>query len=132
MRAMVVDDSRAMRFLLKGMLEKLGFDVAQAGHGTEALERLADADPPAVVLIDWNMPVMNGLELVRAMRANPRYAGTRLVMVTTETEADRMLDALAAGADEYAMKPFTLDVIAAKLEMIGVLAGAAATLRSAV
>jgi two-component system, chemotaxis family, chemotaxis protein CheY len=77
----------------------------------------ADA-PPRLVLVDWNMPEMNGLEFVKAMRGRPEFNGTRIMMVTTETEMKRMADALEQGVDEYVMKPFTRDVILQKLEQM--------------
>ncbi len=119
MKALVVDDSRAMRMILGQALKKLGFEVSEAGNGREALERLATLDNPSVALVDWNMPEMNGLELVRAVRANPAYAGLRLIMVTTETEVGQVREALEAGADEYVMKPFTPEALQDKLALVG-------------
>lgn len=121
MRAMVVDDSRAMRSILGKMLLELGFsEVLEAEHGRCALDRLERLEPPEVVLIDWNMPVMNGLDLIAAVRAEPRFDRTRLLMVTSETDARHVYAALEAGVDEYAMKPVTRDVIEDKLTMLGV------------
>ena len=122
MRALVVDDSRAVRMMLKRMLTEAGFDaVSEAGHGVEALERLSEETLPDVMLVDWNMPEMNGIELLRAMRANAGYRRIPVVMVTTETEASQVVRALAAGASDYVMKPFTKDVVLDKLELLGVL-----------
>jgi two-component system chemotaxis response regulator CheY len=118
MNALVVDDSRAMRALLGQGLRKLGYQVTEAGNGREAVEKLGQMDSPVLALVDWNMPEMNGLELVRAVRANSAYSGLRLIMVTTETELSQMSEALAAGADEYIMKPFTPDVLQQKLELV--------------
>jgi len=121
-RALVVDDSRAIRVILKKMLTELGFsDVSEAGDGQEALERIAELGEPDIMLIDWNMPVMNGLELIRAVRKELGMRGLPILMVTTETEYDQMVRALAAGANEYVMKPFTKDVIESKLEMLGLM-----------
>lgn len=121
MRAMVVDDSRAMRSILSKMLLQLGFcEVVEAEHGRHALDRLEGGDPPAVVLIDWNMPVMNGLDLISALRSESRFDETRLLMVTSETDARHVYAALKAGVDEYAMKPVTREVIEDKLTMLGV------------
>ena len=120
MRAMVVDDSRATRAILRRILEQLDFDVTEAADGNEGLEAWR-ADPTIrLALIDWNMPVMNGLELVRAIRAEESSGRVVIVMVTTEGDTDHILTALDAGADEYAMKPFTAAVIAEKLELLGV------------
>ncbi len=123
MRAMVVDDSRAMRLILRKTLDELGYEVSQAANGREALELLErDPEPVGLVLVDWNMPEMNGIELVRRMRAHPRFTSVRLVMVTTETQTEQMVEALEAGADEYIMKPFTSEVIVEKLRMLGLAA----------
>lgn len=121
MRVLVVDDSRAIRVVLKKMLAEGGFDdVLEAGHGKEALEVIEAGPQPDVILVDWNMPEMNGLELIRAVRAMPEHRRVPIVMVTTETEVSQVVKALAAGASEYVMKPFTKDVIMDKLEMLGV------------
>ncbi|HXE57022.1 MAG TPA: response regulator [Gemmatimonadales bacterium] len=119
MRALVVDDSRAMRAMVGRMVRELGFEVSEAGDGREALARLAAAGPFALALVDWNMPGMDGYELVRAIRANPAYRGLRLVMVTSQTGTDHVARALAAGADEYLMKPFTREAMHEKLALIG-------------
>lgn len=119
MKALVVDDSRAMRMLLTRMLEQNGFEVAQAPHGRDALAHLATHPDTALALVDWNMPEMTGLELISAVRADTRLAGLQLMMVTTETEMAQMRRALDAGANEYVMKPFTGDVIAGKLRLLG-------------
>ncbi|MCO5166318.1 MAG: response regulator [Planctomycetes bacterium] len=108
-----------MRLIVGQILRDLGFDVAEAGHGQEALDRLRDARDTRLVLVDWNMPVMDGLEFVRAVRADRGLDPVRVVVVSTETEAAQVGRALAAGANEYVMKPFTRDVIAGKLELLG-------------
>lgn len=122
MRALVIDDSRAMRRILRGMLVELGFDVVEAGHGREALDRLEEAAEPDLALVDWNMPQMNGLQFIKEVRKEPRFNDIRLMMVTTETEVDNIVAALEAGADEYVMKPFTRGTIHEKIEMLGLLA----------
>jgi two-component system chemotaxis response regulator CheY len=119
MRALVIDDSRAMRAILGQMLRQTGFEVAEAGNGREGLERLRQLERADVALVDWNMPEMNGFEFVRAVRADPAYRELRLVMVTTETEASQVTSALEAGANEYVMKPFNRDVIVEKLGLLG-------------
>jgi two-component system chemotaxis response regulator CheY len=120
MRALVIDDSRAMRAILGKILKELGFEVAEAGHGREGLERLGQSEIPDLVLVDWNMPEMDGLEFVRTVRANRAYDAMQLMMVTTEAEVSAMVCALEAGANEYVMKPFTKDVIVEKLAMLGI------------
>jgi two-component system chemotaxis response regulator CheY len=119
MHALVVDDSRAMRTLIGRMLKQLGFEILEAGHGQEALERLRTGPQPAVAMIDWNMPMMNGLELVKAIRNEPRWQAVTLVMVTTESELGQVEKALLAGASEYVMKPFTADILLGKLSLLG-------------
>ena len=119
MQALVVDDSRAMRAILTRLLDGLGFDVAQAGDGQEALEVLGGGVRPDVILVDWNMPVMDGLTFIKQCRAHDEYRDIVLMMVTTESEQARIVRALAAGAHEYVIKPFTEDVIAEKLALLG-------------
>lgn len=118
-RALVVDDSRAMRAILRHFLEQLGFEVFEAGHGKEGLERLTQLGEFDLAMVDWNMPEMNGLDFVRAVRAEGGNTDLRLMMVTTETELDRVSEALEAGANEYVMKPFTKAVLAEKLVILG-------------
>lgn len=121
MRAIVVDDSRAMRTILRKMLADIGFaEVIEAEHGRAALDRLgSEVEPPALALVDWNMPEMNGLELISALRSERRYDRTRLMMVTSETNPRHVYEALKAGVDEYAMKPITREVIEDKLGLMG-------------
>jgi two-component system chemotaxis response regulator CheY len=124
-RAIVVDDSRAMRTILRRMLTDIGFvEVLEAEHGRAALETLrGSGEPPALALVDWNMPEMNGLELIEARRAERRFDRTRLMMVTSETNPRHVYDALKAGVDEYAMKPITREVIEDKLGLMGLEVG---------
>jgi two-component system, chemotaxis family, chemotaxis protein CheY len=120
MRAMVIDDSRAMRMILKRIVTKLNFEAIEAGDGQEALDLLATMDEvPELALIDWNMPNMNGLEFVSKARADPRLREMTLVMVTTESEQGQIVRALAAGAHEYVIKPFTEGAMIEKLALLG-------------
>lgn len=123
MRALVVDDSRAMRMILKQILKELHFDVIEAAHGLEALQRLSESGCVELALVDWNMPEMPGIDLVKEVRARESYAPMKIMMVTTETEMDRVSQALSAGADEYVMKPFTKEVILEKLGLLGLAQG---------
>ena len=124
MDAIVIDDSSAMRMILRRIVTKLGFDVVEAENGRDALDRLDSAERvPDVALIDWNMPEMNGLEFIQAVRSDPRYSRLTLLMVTTESEQSQIVRALAAGAHEYLIKPFTPDAVAEKLELLGLTAG---------
>jgi two-component system chemotaxis response regulator CheY len=119
-RAIVVDDSRAMRLILRRIIGQLGFDVIEAEDGQAALAMLTDLDEvPELALIDWNMPNMNGLELVGAIRADARLREMTLVMVTTESEQSQIVRALAAGAHEYVIKPFTSGAMVEKLALLG-------------
>jgi two-component system chemotaxis response regulator CheY len=118
MRALVIDDSRAVRLLIRNILSDLGIDVVEAGHGREGLDRLGEWPDVDLVLVDWNMPIMDGLEFITAVRKQQVYDPVRIVMVTTETESDQVARALAAGANEYVMKPFNKDVLVAKLSML--------------
>jgi len=118
-RALIIDDSKAMRSILGRMLRGLDFEVVEAANGREALERLQGRGKIDIALVDWNMPEMNGFEFVRAVRAKQMYDGVLLMMVTTETEMENVVRALAAGANEYVMKPFTPEVILEKLRIFG-------------
>ena len=119
MRAIVIDDSRAIRSILGKMLKDLGFEVMDASNGREALEKLEQAEPIDLALVDWNMPEMNGYEFVCAFRSDSSNDNVKVMMVTTETEIDQMVKALEAGANEYVMKPFDKDVIMDKLNILG-------------
>jgi two-component system chemotaxis response regulator CheY len=120
MRAILIDDSRAMRLILRRIVAKVGFDAVEAGDGQEALNLLATLDePPTLALIDWNMPNMNGLEFVTVARKDPKLRDMTLVMVTTESEQGQIVRALAAGAHEYVIKPFTEEAMLDKLALLG-------------
>jgi two-component system chemotaxis response regulator CheY len=123
-RAVVVDDSRVMRRIMVRIVSGQGFETLEAGDGLEALHLIEDEwdDAPIDLLVaDWNMPEMSGVDLVRSLRADPRYAGLAIVMATSESEIERVEEALAAGADEYLMKPFDDSALSEKLEMLGLL-----------
>jgi two-component system, chemotaxis family, chemotaxis protein CheY len=118
---LVVDDSKTIRMVLRKTLRELGYEILEAGDGLEALKVMETAkDSIKLVLTDWNMPNMNGLELLKTLRADPALASLVIIMITTETEADNMMAALEAGANEYIMKPFTKEVLKEKLEMVGI------------
>ncbi len=120
MKALIVDDSRVMRSILKRFLASEGFDtLIEAGDGAEALERLKDAGVVDLALVDWNMPRMNGFDFLVSMRANRAFDSVRVMMVTTEAEASQMSRALEAGANEYVMKPFTTEILRDKLLILG-------------
>ena len=119
MLALVIDDSKTTRMILRRMLKELGFEVEEAENGREALDLLESGFAPNIVLVDWNMPVMDGYQFVKAVRSKPKFNKLVLMMVTTETELDRLIAALEVGIDEYVMKPFTKEVIEEKLEILG-------------
>ena len=106
--------------ILKRIVAKLNFEAVEAGDGQEALDLLAAMpEVPELALIDWNMPVMNGLEFVSKVRSEPRLREMTLVMVTTESEQGQIVRALAAGAHEYVIKPFTEGAMIEKLALLG-------------
>ena len=121
-KALVVDDSKTIRIILGRILKDLGYEVCEAGNGKEAL-KVMESEKAAInlVLADWNMPEMNGLELLKQLRQDPDLASLKVIMVTTETEIDHMVSALEAGANEYVMKPFTKEILREKLELVGIL-----------
>ncbi|HWA75497.1 MAG TPA: response regulator [Polyangiaceae bacterium] len=118
-RALVVDDSKVMRTILRRTLEGRGFEVIEAENGRRALERLTMMRIPELALVDWNMPEMNGIELICELRRDPNYDAMLVMMVTTETETEQVQRALNAGANEYVMKPFSEDILSDKLSMLG-------------
>jgi two-component system chemotaxis response regulator CheY len=119
MLAMVIDDSRAMRSILRRIVTELGFDCVEAANGQEALDIMNGGSLPDVALVDWNMPVLDGLSYVSAVRGNREWRDVSLMMVTTEGEHAQVVRALAAGAHEYVIKPFTPDAIQEKLQILG-------------
>lgn len=119
MLALVIDDSRAVRLLVGNILREQGFEVVTAGHGQEGLEKLKENPDVRLVLVDWNMPIMDGLEFIQAVRSVRTWDEVQLVMVTTETESEQVQRAISAGANEYVMKPFTAEVLVAKLSLLG-------------
>jgi len=118
MRALIVDDSRFVRDYLRGLLEEKGIECEEAADGRSGLMHLYNGDPFDLALVDWNMPVMDGFDMLRQMRAQG-YADVKVMMVTTEAENDFILRALDAGADEYMLKPFDNEALTEKLAMLG-------------
>jgi two-component system chemotaxis response regulator CheY len=118
MRALIVDDSRFVRGYLRGLLEEKGIECEEAADGQQGIDRLSEGEPFDVALVDWNMPVMDGLEMLKTMRSTG-YSDVKVMMVTTEAENDFIVRALDAGADEYLMKPFDDEALTEKLAMMG-------------
>ena len=115
---LVVDDSRVIRKVARRILEEIGFDIAEASDGVEALA-WCRATMPDAVLLDWNMPVMSGIEFLRILRTEPGGEGPTVVFCTSENRIERIREAVECGADEYIMKPFDGDIIAAKFAEVG-------------
>ncbi|MGD0731401.1 MAG: response regulator [Terracidiphilus sp.] len=118
MRALIVDDSRFVRGFLRGLLEERGIECQEAADGQAGLDRLREDAPFDLALVDWNMPVMNGLEMLTQLREEG-FDGVKVMMVTTEAENEFITRALDAGADEYMMKPFDDEALSEKLAMLG-------------
>ena len=119
MRALVIDDSRTMRRIVSRVLVGLGYEVVEAADGRQALDALAAGPLPDLACVDWNMPVMDGLTFVTTVRANRDWRDITLMMVTTESEHSQIVRALAAGAHEYLIKPFTPEALREKLDLLG-------------
>jgi len=119
-KVLIVDDAKVVRVALSRIMTQLGFDTLDAANGQLAQEQMQEHDDIALILLDWNMPVMNGYDFLVALRSDPKHI-TRppVIMVTTETGMPSMLKALAAGADEYIMKPFDKDIVIDKLDIVG-------------
>ncbi|MBC7667223.1 response regulator [Caulobacter sp. DWR2-3-1b2] len=117
---LVVDDSRVIRKVARRVLEDIGFEIAEAADGVEALAWCRAAMPDAV-LLDWNMPVMNGIEFLRHLRQEPGGDAPVVVFCTVENSIERIRQALDCGANEYIMKPFDGDIITAKFAEAGLL-----------
>lgn len=124
MKILVVDDSRAMRTLLRHMATEMALAASEAGDGREALDKLVRNDPREpydVVLVDWEMPRMNGLEFVQAVRRNEDFDSLKVLMITNINSPEKVAEAIAAGADDFLMKPFTREMLLEKLQILEVL-----------
>ncbi|RMD86711.1 MAG: response regulator [Candidatus Dadabacteria bacterium] len=119
MKVLIVDDSTATRLILAGMFRDMGCDVLEAENGEEALKCI-DSGEVHLAIVDWNMPVMDGLELVNEVRQREECKDIKIIMVTTETDIDKVGKAIDAGANEYIMKPFTKDMVLDKMRLIGI------------
>ena len=115
---LVVDDSKVIRKVARHILEGLDFSVSEAGDGQEALDACRAAMPD-VILLDWNMPVMSGMDFLRALRHADMAPRPKVVFCTTENGMAHIRAAIEAGADEYVMKPFDRETLASKLQIVG-------------
>ncbi len=119
MKLLVVDDSSTMRRNIKNTLQRLGYeDILEAEHGVEAWNHMTTVEGINVLITDWNMPEMNGLELVKKVRAEEKYKDIPIIMVTTEGGKSEVITALKAGVNNYIVKPFTPQVLKEKLEVV--------------
>jgi two-component system chemotaxis response regulator CheY len=119
MKVLIIDDSRTMRRLLASYLAPLVSQTYEAGNGREALEVLDKDEAVDLALVDWDMPVMNGIDFVRVVRGDTRRAGIKLLMVTAHNNMESVTEAITAGADDFLMKPLTEEMVMDKLRMMG-------------
>ncbi len=118
MKAMVVDDSKAIRQIERKYLEEMGFEVIEAEHGEDALKKLEENPDIKLILLDWHMPIMNGYEFLKKVRSNPAWNDIKIMMVTTENQQKSVIDAIMAGANEYLMKPFDKEMLETKVKYL--------------
>lgn len=121
MRALIIDDAKTMRAVLKRIVSGLGFETFEAGDGAEGLTRLQQLGMVDLILVDWNMPIMNGFEFICFARDEKNYEKIPIIVVTTEIETANVSKALEAGANEYVMKPFTDEIMIEKIRSLGIL-----------
>lgn len=117
---LIVDDSVVVRKLARMMIEDFGFSCTEVNDGRQAMD-FCQKEMPTLVLLDWNMPVMNGMEFMSALRALPGGTDVKIIFCTTENQLGAIKEALAAGADEYIMKPFDNDILESKFREVGLL-----------
>jgi two-component system chemotaxis response regulator CheY len=115
MKVLVVDDSAIMRKVIEQILEMLGHEAVPAANGVEAFDRLKEHDDVQLILLDWNMPEMNGIEFLRAVKDRPGLSKIPVIMLTTESERRKMIEAIEAGAKHYLTKPFQPETLATKI-----------------
>jgi len=120
-KAIVIDDSSTVRSIISKMLTAMGIQSVQAADGKQALTVLSQNEDVSIAFVDWNMPVMNGIDFVQEVRKQAVYNKIKILMVTTETEMSQVVIAIESGVDEYIMKPFTKEIFLEKLSMLGIL-----------
>lgn len=121
-RILVVDDNRTIRHVIRQMLETCGFTVDEAADGVQCLSHCREHGVPDGIILDINMPEMDGMTCLQTLRADPAFRQCLIVMCTTEVERHQIVTAMSAGANEYVMKPFTEDILRDKLRIVGLLA----------
>jgi two-component system chemotaxis response regulator CheY len=121
MRVLIIDDSSTMRALLSAIVQNLAIETEQAASGEEALQCFRESGPFDLALVDWSMPGMDGLDLVRMVRKEPEWNATKLMMVTARTDRDAVIEAMTWGADDFLMKPITPAMVADKFRILGIL-----------
>ena len=121
LKVLLVDDSQTVRLVGRRIMSKLGFETIEAEHGQAALEQIRRHPHVHAILLDWNMPVMNGLDFLQALRSLPLSRQPIVVMCTTENDMEHIIQAMEAGANEYIMKPFTEEIIRDKFAEVGVM-----------
>jgi two-component system chemotaxis response regulator CheY len=119
-RCLIVDDSKVIRMVARRILEGFNFEIDEAADGQKAVEACQKQMPDAI-LLDWNMPVMTGIEFLRKLRSMENGAGPVVVFCTTENDLSHIQEAISAGANEYIMKPFDSEIIQAKFSQVGLL-----------
>jgi len=119
-QCLIVDDSRVVRTVAGRIVKDLSFEVTEAADGSEALDKCRESMPDAV-LLDWNMPVMNGLDFLRALRREEGGKAPIVVFCTNENDAEHIMEAVRSGANEYIMKPFDADIIESKFASVGLI-----------
>lgn len=117
---LIVDDSKIVRKVSRAIIEPMGYAILEAENGEEALQQ-ALAHPVTVIMLDWNMPVMNGLEFLKKLRATPDIEQPLVIFCTTENEMSKIIEAMQAGANEYVMKPYDENIIRGKFEQLGLI-----------
>lgn len=118
MKALVVDDSKSIRQIERKYLEEMGFTVVEAENGEEGLRVLKENPDVRLIILDWHMPIMNGYEFLKAVRANPEWNEIKIMMVTTENQQKSVIEAIMAGANEYLMKPFDKEMLESKIRFL--------------
>ena len=118
MKALVIEDSKSIRQIERRYLEEIGFTVVEAENGEEGLRVLKENPDIRLIILDWHMPIMNGYEFLKAVRANPEWNEIKIMMVTTENQQKSVIEAIMAGANEYLMKPFDKEMLESKIRFL--------------